>query len=58
MLALPIIPGLRRLKQEDHEFESSLSYRVRPCLNIKQKAVELEGAGPLCTVIVGRADVQ
>ena len=60
-MAMPLIPGLRRLKQEDHEFEVSLSYRVIPCLNIKQKAAELEGAGPRCTVGRGpvlRAGVQ
>jgi hypothetical protein len=29
---MPIIP-LRRLRQEDHKFEASLSYIVRPYLN-------------------------
>jgi hypothetical protein len=28
---LPIIPALRRLKQEEFKFEDSLSYIVRPC---------------------------
>jgi hypothetical protein len=28
----PVIPGLRRQKQEDQEFEASLSYVVRACL--------------------------
>jgi hypothetical protein len=32
----PITPALRRLKQEDHEFEVSLGYIVRPCLKISK----------------------
>jgi hypothetical protein len=28
----PVIPGLGRLKQEDHKFKVSLDYKVRPCL--------------------------
>jgi hypothetical protein len=27
-----IIPGLRRLRQEDQKFEASKDYIVRPCL--------------------------
>jgi hypothetical protein len=30
---MPIIIALRRLMQENHEFETSLGYVVRPCLN-------------------------
>jgi hypothetical protein len=33
----PGSPAFRRLRQEDCEFESSLSYRVRLCLKIENK---------------------
>jgi hypothetical protein len=32
----PVIPGLRRLRQENHEFQASLGYIVRACVK-KQK---------------------
>jgi hypothetical protein len=31
-LHTPVIPVLRRLKQEDREFKASLGYRGTPCL--------------------------
>jgi hypothetical protein len=33
----PIIPALGRLKQENHKFEASLGYIVRPMLRKKKK---------------------
>jgi hypothetical protein len=33
----PIIPTLRRLKQEDLEFKVSLAYIGRPCLKKKER---------------------
>jgi hypothetical protein len=29
---MPLIPALRRLRQEGHKFETSLDYILRPCL--------------------------
>jgi hypothetical protein len=34
---MPVIPALRSLKQEDHEFKVSLGYIVRPYSRKKQK---------------------
>jgi hypothetical protein len=35
MVRTPVIPALERLRQEDHEFKTSLVY-VRPCLEKKK----------------------
>jgi hypothetical protein len=32
---MPVISALGKLKQEDNDFEVSLSYIVKPCLNNK-----------------------
>jgi hypothetical protein len=29
----PVIPALRRLRQEDHAFKASMNYIARPVLN-------------------------
>lgn len=33
---MPVIPALKRLKQENQEFKDSLQYTVRPCLKISK----------------------
>jgi hypothetical protein len=33
------IPSLRKLRQEDQEFEASLNYLTRPCLKKKKKKI-------------------
>jgi hypothetical protein len=37
---MPVIPVLRRLRQEDSEFKDSMDYTVKPCLK-KQKQNEV-----------------
>jgi hypothetical protein len=37
MVAIPVIPALGRLRQEDHEFQASLEYIVRSYLKTPKK---------------------
>jgi hypothetical protein len=37
MVCMPAIPALKRLMQEDCEFEASLDFIVRTCLKEKKK---------------------
>jgi hypothetical protein len=34
---MPVIPRLRRLRQEDHEFKANLGYIVTTCSERKRK---------------------
>jgi hypothetical protein len=50
----PVIPALRRWRQEDKKFETSLDYVARPCLkNTRQKKCEWdESVGELSLQIL------
>jgi hypothetical protein len=39
---MPVIPALRRLRQKGHEFEVSLDYIERPCLQRGKKKIKKE----------------
>jgi hypothetical protein len=39
---IPVIPALRKLRQEDYKFEASLGYIVKPCLKKKKKLKRVE----------------
>jgi hypothetical protein len=42
---MPVIPILRRLRQEDCEFEGSLCYTMEPCLKKRRRGKEEEEEG-------------
>jgi hypothetical protein len=47
MVLTPVIPALRRLKQEDVEFEARLGYMVRCCLKRKGREKKRSRFGPM-----------
>jgi hypothetical protein len=45
MVGLPVIPALRRLRQEDCKFEASLGYIERPSLEPSPQKINVLAAG-------------
>jgi hypothetical protein len=48
---MPVIPALRRWRQEDREFQTNLGYMARPYLKKKQKTLSVRL--PSCLFILG-----
>jgi hypothetical protein len=40
---MPVIPVLRRMRQEDYEFKASMDYNKRPCLKKLRAGIYLSG---------------
>jgi hypothetical protein len=48
MVCTLAIPVFQKLRQEDHEFEVSLAYIIRHCLNMKKKERRNSMKQPKC----------
>jgi hypothetical protein len=42
---IPVIPALRRLRQENYKFKASLCYIERPCLQFRERKREKKKEG-------------
>jgi hypothetical protein len=51
MVALTVIPALRRLRQEDYRFEVILGYKVRHCLTKKKFSKPNNDMSSLCQFV-------
>jgi hypothetical protein len=47
----PVIPGVRRLRQENHQFEASMGYIVKPCLKTTTKNTNKSSPQQFCNQV-------